>query len=178
MEKLCLDAGGPEALAFKMVRDAMLLPVHDADSDSKGGRPPAAVSDLPTIDPALTKEYRRLPVAKQVDLVNVASDMRTMLDPFHNTGVCEDGTGRFPAGSVTGVLSGKTEVFAVGPRGSDGEMDVRHPECVINVAPEGGSALRGAVQFHEKSVAMDDTFLKLSGATCPALKRELKKFKK
>lgn len=173
LERLCLSAGGPEALAFKMARDAMLSPSYSAEA-----RPIAseAICDLPTSDPALNRIRDSLDGANRFALQNVACTMRTLVDPFHNAR-CGDfdfeeegGRREYPVGSVPGVLNGRTHVVVTPPmEGCEGDrMDVSDPRCGLKVIHGAGR-----LEFHDKSVAMDPTFLKINSVICPALKQEL-----
>lgn len=176
MEKLFTsgDASGPEALAFKMVRDAMLNPSYAAEFRNLTSTNAEQICDLPTSDPDLCRERDALDGPTQFMLRNAACSMRVLLDPFHHASAsCGDFCNVDENdGSVAGVIHGRTMVKVVPPPGRRGDVaDLASPgNCVRPIS--GVEALR----FHDKSVSLDPTFLRINEAVCPALKRELDKY--
>lgn len=182
LEKLFLsgNASGPEQLAFKMVRDAMLSPCYAAESRNLV-RPDNEDICNPPSDPETNMLLDILDAKAAFSLKNTACTMREMIDPFHRA-VCgehvelddEESVGRergrkFQEGTVAGVIHGRTSIAVVPPPGACRGIDnIENPSNrVIDVI---GSK---APSFHSQSVALDPTFLKINSVFCPSLERYL-----
>lgn len=184
LEKLFLSAGGPEALAFKMARDAMLSPSYATEFRNLDNLETEKIFDLPTADPSLDDIRDSHDSEGQFAIKNAACTMRTMIDYFHHAASGEfcdvDGTRDkskkrlYAEGILAGVVHGRTHLVAVPPHDFKGStIYLKDPGCEIQMIAGAGN-----VRFHEKSIATDETFLTITGAACPSLKRALTTFKR
>lgn len=164
MEKLCLSAGGPEALAFKMVRDTMLSPTFGVDEGriaSSECEPVGSVCSMPLSLPYVME-------GRRAELEHVSCTMRTMIDPFHK---CGDFNGTYELdyfkgnaeGARPAVIQGRVSnaVSEVVPKGEV----VRNDVFVTNL-----ERCAGDIGLGKKSVLADPTFRQI---TYPAFRQEL-----
>lgn len=188
IEKLCLAAGGPTALAFKMARDAMLSPSSAAEFRNLERQETEEICGLPAFDSSLNSLHANLSSADQFALNNAACTMRTMLNPFHQV-ECGDFSNLnaqvgdvvqrvektkaplCPPASIPGVVNGRAHIYIARPYGSGGEIrDISDPSLIVE--PIVGAK---KIRLHAKSVAADPTFLELNSVTCPALRNGLER---